>query len=196
MTYLYGDSTSSTLEVNYIDFLRDAVEFCVQVLMADQRTVQARARARLLDHSSTAEIDRLQQLGAAISKAVDAMPLGAPESATARCAAAIVRAGADLVRSEIGAVQSALASEAEKRDAQVARERDGSVKALEALLAKHDLPDMTVDARLTLVAGGRYTCRARLGTGFGLGAVVDLDVPAGHLYSQLVRVDRLFERLV
>jgi hypothetical protein len=32
MSYLYGDSTPSQLEVNFIEFLRDAVECCVQVL--------------------------------------------------------------------------------------------------------------------------------------------------------------------
>ena len=37
MPYLYGDSTPSTLEINYIDFLRDALDFAAQVLLADER---------------------------------------------------------------------------------------------------------------------------------------------------------------
>ena len=37
MSYLYGDSTPSTLQINFIEFLRDALEFSVQVLTADAR---------------------------------------------------------------------------------------------------------------------------------------------------------------
>jgi len=54
MTYLYGDSTSSNLEVNYIEFLRDSVEFCVQILLSDQRVVQGRAQTRSLEHATAA----------------------------------------------------------------------------------------------------------------------------------------------
>ena len=36
MSYLYGDSSPSSLRINFIDFLRDAVEFSVAVLAADR----------------------------------------------------------------------------------------------------------------------------------------------------------------
>jgi hypothetical protein len=196
MSYLYGDSTPSTLETNYIEFLRDAVDFCVQVLLADQRMEDARVRTSALDRSSAAEIDRLQQLAATVERTMAAVPSGAPDSATTRCAAAIVRAADGIVRAEVSAVQAALESEQERRDGQAARERDGCVKELERLLVKHDLPDMTMHTQLALASiGGRYHCRGRLTTEFGLGAILDLDVPAGHLCAQLVRLDRLFERL-
>jgi len=195
MSYLYGDSTPSTLETNYIEFLRDAVDFCVQVLLADQRVAEARARTAALDRSSAAEIDRLQQLTATVATAMAGLPPGAPESAAARCAAAIVRAADGLVRTEVAAVQAALESEQQKRDAQAAREREGCVNELERLLVKHDLPDMTMHTQLALTAGARYQCRGRLTTGFGLAATLELDVPSGHLYAQVVRVDRLIERL-
>ena len=52
-----------------------------------------------------------------------------------------------------------------------------------------------MDVHLAIVAGGRYAGRARMKTGFGLEAVVDLEVPAGNLFERVVRVDRLMERL-
>lgn len=195
MSYLYGDSTPSTLEMNYIEFVRDAVDFCVQVLLADQRMVQARARTRQLEQTTTAEIARLEQLGATVEKAIAGVSAGAADSSTAHCAAAIVRATAGIVRTEMGTVQAALAAEEEKRDAQGTREREGSLKELERLLVKHDLPDMTVDTQLALAAGGRYQSRARVSTAFGLTAMLELDIPAGHLYAQLLRLDRLVEHL-
>lgn len=195
MSYLYGDSTPSALETNYIEFLRDAVDFCVQVLLADQRVAEAQARIIALDRSTAAEIDRLQQLTATVGKAMAGLPPGAPESASVRCAAAIARSTDGLVRAEVAAVQATLESEQQKRNAQAASEREGCVNELERLLVKHDLPDMTMHTQVGLTAGGRYQCRGRLTTGFGLAATLELEVPSGHLYAQLLRVDRLFERL-
>ena len=195
MSYLYGDSTPSTLEVNFIEFLRDAVEFCVQVLLADQSIVNGQARTRSLDHVAAAEVERLHKVDAVVSKAFEGVPLGEEDSAAARCVAAIVRSASDLVRAETAEILSALDGEINKRDAQAAREREGCVKALETMLVKHDLPDMTLDVHLAITGGARYGCRARMTTRFGLNAVLDLEIPVNHLFERVVRVDRLTERL-
>jgi len=195
MSYLYGDSTPSKLEINYIDFLRDAVEFCVQVMLADQRITQGKAQARTLDHATAAEFERLQKLGGVVSKAFEGTPLGPPDSATARCAAAILKSASDLVRQEAVAMRTALDVEVAKREGQATQEREGISKALEALLVKHKLPDTVMEVHLTVTGGTRYAGRARMKTGFGLDAVLDLDVPGGNLFDRVVRVDRLMERL-
>jgi len=195
MSYLYGDSTPSKLEINYIDFLRDAVEFCVQVMLADQRITQGKAHARTLEIATAAEFERLQKLGGIVTKAFEGTPLGAADSATARCAAAIVRSATELVRQEAVAMRTALDGEIAKRDAQSTQERDGIAKALEALLVKHALPESVMDVHMSITGGTRYAGRARMKTGFGLDAVMDLDVPAGNLFERVVRVDRLMERL-
>ena len=195
MSYLYGDSTPSDLEGNYIEFLRDAVEFCVQVLLSDQRIVQAKAQTRALEHATVAEVERLQKLGPLVTKAFDGASLGAPESPTARCAAAITSAANDLMRAEAIRMRDALDTEIVKREASAAQERESCVKALETLVVKHDLPGSASDIQLVLVAGGRYAGRARMKTGFGLEALVDVEVPNGNLFDRVVRVDRLMERL-
>src|SRR5678809_1103065 len=100
MSYLYGDSTPSNLEGNYIEFLRDAVEFCVQVLLSDQRIAQGKAQTRSLEH-----------------------PMGAGDSPTARCASAISKSASDLVRAEAIRMRDALDAEIAKRDAFAAQER-------------------------------------------------------------------------
>jgi hypothetical protein len=196
MSYLYGDSTPSTLEVNFIEFLRDAVDCCVQVLLADQRIAEGKARTRALDQATAAETVKLQKVGTLVPKAFEGVPFGEPETAAARCVGAIVRTAADLVRAATAEVRSARDAEVTKCDAEAAREREACVKALEGLLIKHDLPDMTSDVHVALVgSGARYVSRARVTTRFGLDAVVELEVPAGHLFERVVRVDRLAERL-
>jgi hypothetical protein len=195
MSYLYGDSTPSKLEVNFIEFLRDAVDCCVQVLLADQRIAEGAARTRALESSTTAEIARLQKVGALVPKAFEGTPVGEPASATARCVAEIARSAADIVRAATAAEAATAEAAVTRRDAEAALEREAAVKALEALLIKHDLPEMTSDSDIRLAAGGRYACRLLLTTPFGLDAMMALEVPAGHLLERVVRVDRLAERL-
>ncbi|HSY39158.1 MAG TPA: hypothetical protein VLA79_06500 [Polyangia bacterium] len=195
MSYLYGDSTPSQLEVNFIEFLRDAVECCVQVLLADQRIAEGEAHTRALETATAAEIDRLQKMGALVPKALEAAPVGDPASATARCVAEIVRSAAALVRSASEEESANLQAAITRRDAEAAIERAVFTRALETLLIKHDLPEMTSDTSLALVGGARYACRLRVSTGFGLDALLELEVPAGHLLERVVRVDRLAERL-
>ena len=195
MSYLYGDSTPSDLEGNYIEFLRDAVEFCVQVLLADQRIVIGKAQTRTLEHATVAEVERLQKLAPLVTKAFEGTSLGAAESPTARCAAAISKSASDLVRAEAIRMRDALETEIAQREAAAGQEREGCVKALETLVVRHDLPGAVADVQLMLVSGGRYAGRARMKTGFGLEALVDLEVPSGNLFDRVIRVDRLMERL-
>jgi hypothetical protein len=195
MSYLYGDSTPTKLEGNYIEFLRDAVEFCVQLLAADQRINQGRTQMRSLEHATAGEYERLQKLGGLVSKSFEGATLGTAESATSRCAAAILKSASDLVRAEAVAMRTALDAEIAKREAQAGQERDGCVKALETLVIKHDLPEASVDVHLAISGGTRYAGRSRLKTGFGLDAVLDLEIPANHLFDRVIRVDRLMERL-
>ncbi len=195
MSYLYGDSTPSKLEVNYIEFLRDAVECCVQVLRAEQRIAEGAAATRALEAATAAEIVRLQKVGALVPKAFEGTPVGDSASATARCMAEIARSAADIVRAACAEESAKLQGAIDRRDSEAAVEREVFVKAIEALLIKHDLPDMTSATNVSLVGGARYACRLQVGTAFGLDATLELGVPAGHLLERVVRVDRLAERL-
>jgi hypothetical protein len=195
MSYLYGDSTPSNLKVNYVEFLRDAVESCVQVLLADQRIAEGAARTRALDTATAAEIARLQKVGALIPKAFEGTPVGDSASATARCVATIVRSAADAVRAAAAEESANLQTALDRRDAEAAVEREVLVKAIEALLIKHDLPDMISDTNVSLVGGARYACGLHVATPFGLDVALQLEVPAGHLLERVVRIDRLAERL-
>jgi hypothetical protein len=195
MSYLFGDSTPSKLEGNYIEFLRDAVEFCVQLLLSDQRVVQGKAQTRTLEHATVAEVERLQKLAPLVTKAFEGTALGAADSPTARTAGAISKAAIELVRAESIRMRDALDLEIGKRDATAAEERESALKALETLIVKHELPGSVSDLHVMLAAGGRYGARARTKTAFGLETLLDLEIPANHLFEKVVRVDRLAEKL-
>jgi hypothetical protein len=197
MSYLYGDSTPSQMEVNYIEVLRDVVDLCVQVLSADQRVAKGRERLRVLGEETAIEAERLQKLDTLVARAFDgaASDIGAAESASARCAEAIRRSAGELVRAETASLRAAYDSESAGRAAEEAREREGGVKALETLLIKHELPATAVDLHLAVSGGTRYACRALAKTSFGLDAVFELDVPVNNPFERVVRIDRLVDRL-
>ncbi len=195
MSYLYGDSTPSTLEINFIDFLRDAVDFCVQVLAADERMAERQRRVRALESAHAAEIAKLERIGGLVPKAVEGAPVGEGDSVAARCVAAILRSADELVRAAKGEVGQAFDAEAASRAEADARDREACLKALETLLVRHELPGTESDLRVALGTGGRYAGRMTIRTAFGLEAAVDLDVPLNHLFEKVVRVDRVMERL-
>ncbi|HLK91398.1 MAG TPA: hypothetical protein VKZ18_15985 [Polyangia bacterium] len=195
MSYLYGDSTPSKLEVNYIEFLRDAVDCCAQVLLADERIAEGVERTRALEVSTSAEIAKLQKLGGLVPKTFEGTPVGEPGSPTARCVADIVGAASDIVRTAVAEANAMLETAATRRDAEAAIERAAFVSALEGLLIKHDLPDMTSDCDVALATGGRYACQLLVTTPYAIDARLTLEVPAGHLFEKVIRLDRLAERL-
>jgi hypothetical protein len=195
MSYLYGDSTPSTLKINFIDFVRDAIECAVQVLVADRHVREGGATGSEMKKASEAEIVRLEALGALVSKAIDGATLGEAASATARCAEALVRSSADLVHVEIERVRAHLRTEIGQLDAQAARERAQCVQALGALLLKHDLPDWTVELRLFQHGGTHYSAQLHAKAPFGLDATVDLEIPPSHLMAHVVHVNKLVPKL-
>src|SRR5438067_6732580 len=122
MSYLYGDSTPSTLKFNFIDFLRDVIDCTVQILGADRHIREGAHAAAEHKKAGDAEVARLEALGSLISRAIDGASLGEAGMPTSRCAEAILRSSADLVHAEIERVRGTLATEVAKIDSQAARE--------------------------------------------------------------------------
>jgi hypothetical protein len=194
MQYLYGDSTPSPVAANFIEFLRDALDYAVHALQAEERLEAARERRRARATAGEAEVRQLEALGRNVGRAVEQSGAGPADSATSRCAAAIARSVQDAVTNEISAVRAALAADLARIDGEAAQERHGCLRALEALLAKHDFPEMRRRLHLTL-EGGAYAAELQVGTPWGLEGTIELDVPSGSLFAHEVRVDRLIEHI-
>jgi hypothetical protein len=194
MSYLYGDSTPSPLEVNFVDFLGDCLDFCAQLLLSTERMHEATAQGDSLRRGAHTNAQYLEKLTSAVSVAVkDASVPG--NDYTTRCGAAIARASGDLVKNEIEQVNAMLRAELTKLDAAMVSERQTCVKALETLLLRHHLPQSRMSLTLQARANAPYEARLRVSTPFALAALLELDVPASHLYGHSLRVDRVVERL-
>lgn len=195
MTYLFGDSSPSDLEFDYIDFLRDALDYAVQVLAADERMSHDMARAILVRKEGEAEAARLEALGAAQAGAIEGFDIGAPESATALCAGELLRGAAETVRAAIEKVRNGVNASVGKLEEESRRDREKCAEALAAFLRRHDLPQMTSELRLQQLDGNRYAARLYVRALGNLMAVVDLEIPPSHVLSTVARVDKVMERL-
>ena len=160
MSYLYGDSTPSKLRRNYIEFLRDAVEFCVQVLARGPAHQAGEARRRV--RWSTRR--RLRRSGCRSSAALVGKSFEGRDAGRGGFGDRALRGGdpqsaSDLVRAE--AVTHAVRAGGRDRPARRAgragarRRREGARGAGH----KHDLPDMSVDLHLAIAGGSRYAGR-------------------------------------
>jgi hypothetical protein len=195
MTYLFGDSSPSNLQIDYIEFLREALDFSVAVLAAHERMMQGAARAILVKKEGDAEVQRLESLGAVVARAVEAFDIGADTSATAACAQALLRGAVETVRSSIDRVRASGASDVAAIEEEARRDRERCVEALGGFLKRHDLPQMTSELRLQQEAGTGYAARLYVRALENVQAVLDLDVPPSHLFGTVARVDKLVERL-
>lgn len=196
MPFLYGDSTPSTLEINYIDFLRDALDFSAQVLVADERRRGGSARADELRRAAEIEVVRLESFGDAISRAVVVAmsAAGAGDSPITPCAQAVMRASAELVSSAIDRVRGDAEGEIARHASLADRDAGGALQALGTLLLRHDLPDATTEVRVAL-GEGAYVARLHVHALEDLEAVIDLDIADDHAFAHPLRVDKLVERL-
>src|SRR5262249_4012579 len=123
MAFLVGDSSPANLDIDYIEFLRDALDFSVQVLAADERMRQGAARAVEVRRAGDAEVARLESLGAAQARAIEGFDAGAAESPAAQCAQALLREATDVVRGAIEGVRSGVSGDVAKIEDEARRDR-------------------------------------------------------------------------
>ena len=195
MTFLYGDSSPSVLQVNFIEFLRDALDCSVQILLAEGRMVEGHSAGRAREAVAGTEIESIQQLQAAVAGTFKNMAGGGADSGRVRCMAAILDSVDSLVKAEVANARAGLTAAISQLEAQAARERQACMEALQALLIKHDLPEAAVSQQLAVVGGTRYAGRVHQATSFGFEAALDLDIPSDSLFAQMVRVERVVDRL-
>jgi hypothetical protein len=171
------------------------MDFCVRSLLAQQRMSAHRERAAGLTRDGDVTVARLEKMFGVISTSIRMLSAEEKDAAVESLGAAIDRAATDLARTEVSRVRAALSTEVAKLEVQATAERAEIVKALAALLLRHDLPETAVRTHLRLFGGTRYGARLLATTPFGMETVIELEVPSGHLFSSALRVDRVMERL-
>jgi hypothetical protein len=193
--YLYGDSTPAPLKTDFIAYLRDLVDFAVQVLLSDGRAAEAIGSAALLQDATERGIVSVETLAADVSGVLDLSERADLDPFVARCAAKIRSVTWDAVRAEAAAARTAAEAEVARASQAATKARAECERALETLLLRQDVPDAVVVVKLGVENGGRYEGRLMAQTPFGLSWEVGLQIPASHLLDRVVRIDRVVDRL-
>lgn len=195
MSYLYGDSTPSQLEINYIEFLRDAMDMMVAVLRADHQSRSTQESGTTARASAEKELEKLHDFSVSVNATLDGSTGGLdPNSATGQCAGKVRAAATEAIRATANQIKNNLQQTMSKLDAQIKRDRASCNSAIETFLLRHDLPGTVHRLELRL-DGDAYLARLSGSSKEALSWVVDLEVPAGNLFSSLVRVDRVADHL-
>jgi hypothetical protein len=190
MAYLYGDSTPFPLDENFLDTLRDVTEAAAALLRIDGALNLAKERAEEAKRESTREHVRFDGLAAQLGRAMDGAvnDKEVPEAAkVAQRALSAARAVLESARGEAVSRRDAVLREVER---QMADQRALLPKVFETLLSQRQLPGTVWRLRWRASLGeGKAHAQVKGTAPNGLDAVLDLDVPADHLWSKAVRLN-------
>jgi hypothetical protein len=193
--YLYGDSTPSPLKTDFIAFLRDALDFAVEVLLRDGLASDAIQRAAQLAEVTEKQIENAETLAADVSHALDQAATGDRDPLTARCAARIRQGVKDLVRAEADAARAAVATEKARASQAAASALGACARAFEALVLRRELPEAVTVTKLRVEGAATYDGRLHAQAPYGLKWVVGLEIPSSHPLARVLRIERIIERL-
>jgi hypothetical protein len=189
--YLYGDSSPSGLTSNFLEFLRDALDFSVHVLLADEAIKAGRARIEVLRTEAAAEEERLDAFVGTVADAILRGDKGLEGSFTARCAARLAERCSETQAETMAAIQSQLAGDVAAVNAAENAARAGCIAALSSLLAPHVPPDATLVRRIALSPERVYAATLSGSTSFGLTWTFDLGIAEGSTWTSPLRLERI-----
>ncbi len=189
MTYLYGDSTDSGLELNYIELLREFLDFAVQVMLSEHRIATARLGADDAKKQATAELDRLRSLGASVTATLEKSKSHNSKSATDQSIVGIQQATDATLRRAAESLKQRVAKNEQDLLSSRSRERAGNAKLIEPLLLNHRLPDSQSSVNVEIDAEGQSYAAEVLGScKQGLAWRFSANIPSGHYFKETIKI--------
>lgn len=189
MTYLYGDSTDSGLELNYIELLREFLDFAVQVMLSEHRIAGSRMGADDAKRQATAELDRLRSLGASVTATLDTSKSQNSKSVTDQSILAIHQATEATLRRAAESLKQSVAKNEQELLASRGRERAGNAKLIEPLLLNHRLPDSESSVNVEIDAEGQSYAAEVVGScKQGLAWRFAANIPPAHYFKETIKI--------
>jgi hypothetical protein len=194
LRYLFGDSSESDLEFDYLAFTREVID-CAVVMAECEVTLGVTVEdRRTRERETAATIAAVEELGKRASQLVGPVAKDQAGMPVGRCAAAIATAIREAVDRESMQVRAALAAECDEMDKQDQRQRERAKEVLEKLLRSHDLPGAEKLFEVAWTTGAvKATLHER--TAFGAEALLALEIPASSMFGLDLRVDRIAENV-
>ncbi len=196
MSFFFGDSTPATFEGNFLEGLRDATAFAVQIAEADEKIVTVEARKA--EHAAAAEADsrRLEALQRAVLAVVAGAEKGKVTSQTARFAAELAGVATERHHAAGEAVRAKLSADLHAVDDAVVAARQKYAVALEGYLRLVEPPGCEREIKLALALNEEtdeehYSADVSGRSSLGLSWHLELAIPEGSPWATALRVDLL-----
>jgi hypothetical protein len=187
MRYLFGDSSESSLETNYLEFLREVVDFGVLVLQAESGLSAEVERRNHHLHTVEEEARAVEQLGQRLQKVTGPLVVG--NNPANRCAAAIAQLVTEVVTREATQARARIPAEIEGIDREIARWQRQCAVALRNLFGSSDVPNATPTVAVHW-HGSAFEARLSQEV-FGARATLILNIPDGGVFSKQLFVEQL-----
>jgi tetratricopeptide (TPR) repeat protein len=200
MTFLFGDLSPAPFVTNFLEDLRDALDFAGGIAEADQMVVNAEARREALRKGAEAEHARLDALTWAMIAAATAADQGASGSATARLAAELGKLIQERRDASDASVRTKLEADLVAVDAEVRAARADYFPTLQDWLLVRVPPKAKQTWSIELIPGAKkdlHRYRAVLAgeSAIGLTWTIDLALEENGIWASPLRVSRLVEDL-
>lgn len=191
MTYLYGDSSRSPITIDYVDFLKHALDLMVELMVAEQRVAGNATRAVALEERAGEKLEAIAAVGDRVREAL-AAACGDPEDSPAsRCANAIERAATAEVQTHVRAVNEEVERARAELESARRAELASCANSLEQLVQRYDLPDTATELAIVPVEGGGYRVKRSDKTPYGLELEIAIEVPEGNRLATAIRASEL-----
>lgn len=202
MSFLFGDLTPAPFVANFLEELRDALDFAGGIAAADQTIVTADARREEARKRADAELARLEALAWAMIAAAQASDLGGSDSASARLATELGMLVNERRELSDAAVRTKLDEEVIGLDANVVAAHEDYFPTLQDWLLARVPPKANQTWLVELIPGAkkdlhRYHASLRGDSALGLAWLIDLDLTLAENgeWTAPLRVSRFAENL-
>lgn len=189
MAYLYGDSSPSSIEVNYVEFLGEALDCAVELLLGDLAIARNKDGAREIGARTEETVAEIAKVSDVVHEALAPICGQPADTAASDCANAIDRQSARMVREHVAAVRAkgdeAVAGLARSND----RELDRCREAIERLVLEYPLPSASEELHLLWTGkDGGYTARIAGSTPYKVETAIAVSIPDGHAFASPVYI--------
>jgi hypothetical protein len=199
MAFLFGDLSPAPFTTNFLEELRDVIDFAASIAEADQRIVTADATRETLRKRADEDAATLEALVRSVLAAAEAADKGSEDSLAGTLAAEI--AAIVVARHEVAsaALTAKLAEAVRALEASTMVARTDYFVLLEEYLLARLPPGATETVRVELVATKkderRYAAELVGRSDLGLDWSIELVVPEDNLWKAPLRVDRVADGL-
>ncbi len=195
MRYLYGNSTPSPLKSNFLAYVRDAMEFCVHLLLAQERITRLRNELQATEEHAASERRRIDGLRTLVVEAADSAETDGAESVSRRAVDRVKAAADQTIAAILAELESKLAAERSALAARDREERDGCLDSFGKWVAVHQPHEGEWKLSAHLSDAGRYAGEVSGAAPYGIAWRYSIELESGHPMANGSRVGDLVTQL-